>query len=118
MNDIIEALRALRVPAGQSENTIHDMVARALQAGGFHPAHEAKLGPGQRIDFMVGSVGIEIKRGKISSAVLLPQIRRYLASDALSALIIVAEKRVRIPSPVMGKPVRVISLAGLWGVAL
>lgn len=118
MDEIIDALRTLRVPVAQAENGIHAMVFEALLSHGMNPKHEVILGPRKRIDFLCGSVGIEIKRGKPSPSRLLAQIEKYLASDALSALILVTERHTDLPRLVLGKPVKVLSLNALWGISL
>ena len=49
---------------------------------------------------------------------LVEQCRRYLESDALEALVIVVDTRVKLPNTLCGKPVIVIGLNKLWGIAL
>jgi hypothetical protein len=118
MEEILTALRTLRAPFAREEYSIHTMVLEVLAAHGFHPLHEVVLGPRQRIDFMCGAIGIEIKRGKPQPSKLLPQISGYLASDALSALVLVTQRHVDLPHMMLGKPVRVLSLNALWGISL
>ena len=63
-------------------------------------------------------MGIEVKRGKPDRLRLLEQCRRYLSQDALEALVIVVDTRVSLPDTICGKPVVVIGLNRLWGIAL
>ena len=42
----------------------------------------------------------------------------YLESDALDALLVVAQQAVPLPAAIGGKPVELFSLNRLWGVAL
>ncbi len=118
MEAIVAALSAVRMPARPEEYDIHAAVARALAEAGLEYAHEYRLGPRRRIDFRVGRVGIEVKKGRPASAQLREQLRRYLESDALDAMIVVTQRVVRLPQTLSGKPVYLVSLNRLWGVAL
>ena len=115
---ILSALSAVRMPAQPEEYDIHAQVAAALGAAGLPFEHEYRLGPRCRIDFRVGRVGIEVKKGRPASSDLTRQLRRYLASDALDAVIVVTQRVVALPRTLCGKPVHLISLNRLWGVAL
>lgn len=123
MNDtrirpIIHALTAVRMPAQPEEYDIHAQVAHALGAADLAFEHEYRLGPRCRIDFRVGRVGIEVKKGRPASSELVKQLRRYLSSDELDAVIVVTQRVTRVPESINGKPVYLISLNRLWGVAL
>ncbi len=119
MRDIVyEALTALRPPFVPYEMDIHKMVEERLLQAGLPCVHEARIGAGCRIDFLVGSVGIEIKKGKPLPAVLKKQLLRYAACEAVSALIVVSQRSVPLPKDLGGKPVRGLVLSQLWGVAL
>lgn len=115
---IIDAIAAVRMPAQPEEYDIHAAVARALTEAGLEYDHEYRLGPRRRIDFRVGRIGIEVKKGRPVSAQLREQLARYLESDALDAVIVVTQRVTRLPERVDGKPVYIISLNRLWGVAL
>lgn len=115
---IVRALKALRIPLIENEYTLHDMIAAVLQDGGFCVCHEVRLAPRCRIDFLVDGVGIEVKRGKQDKRKLRTQCEKYLACDALDALIVVLDGAVMLPDTLCGKPVYVIGLNKLWGIAL
>ena len=115
---IIDAIAAVRMPAQPEEYDIHAAVARALTEAGLEFEHEYRLGPRRRIDFRVGRIGIEVKKGRPVSAQLREQLARYLESDALDAVIVVTQRVTRLPERIDGKPVYIISLNRLWGVAL
>ena len=115
---IIQALASIRIPAEPGEYDIHDEVARALSEAGISCEHEYRLAPRCRIDFRAGRIGIEIKKGRPVLSSLRDQLRRYLASDTLDAIIVVTQRNVSLPASIEGKPVEVVSLNRLWGVAL
>ena len=118
LSPILSALSAVRMPAQPEEYDIHAAIARALSGAGLEFEHEYRLGPRRRIDFRVGRVGIEVKKGRPASSQLREQLRRYLESDALDAVIVVAQRVTWVPEAICGKPVRLVSLNRLWGVAL
>ena len=118
ITDIIAALSAVRMPAQPEEYDIHAGIAEALAAAGLACEHEYRLGPRCRIDFKVGRVGIEVKKGRPAASALAQQLRRYLASDALDAVVVVTQRTTPLPQRIAGKPVYPVSLNRLWGVAL
>ena len=118
MEHVYEALTALRAPLQQGEYDLHRLVMDALDASGIPWEHEVKLAPRCRIDLMCGGVGVEIKRGKVEKARILEQLRRYATCEQVQGLILVTEKTVPVPHAILGKPVRLICLNRLWGIAL
>ena len=118
MEHVYEALSALRAPLQQGEYDLHRLVMDALDAAALPWEHEVRLAPRCRIDLMCGSVGIEIKRGKVEKTRVLEQLRRYAACPQVQALILVTEKTVPVPHAILGKPVKLICLNRLWGIAL
>ena len=115
---IVAALSNVRMPAQPEEYDIHAQVAEALGAASLAFEHEYRLGPRCRIDFMVGRVGIEVKKGRPVASELTKQLKRYLEFDALDAAVVVMQRGVALPGRISGKPVAVVSLNRLWGVAL
>ena len=115
---VAAALSAVRMPAQPEEYDIHGAIAAALAAAGLEYEHEYRLGPRRRIDFRVGRIGIEVKKGRPASSALAAQLRKYLESDELDAVIVVTQRVTRVPNAIDGKPVRLLSLNRLWGVAL
>lgn len=118
MRDIVAALGAVRVPAQPEEYDIHRAVADALRSAGLAFEHEYRLGARRRVDFRVGRIGIEVKKGRPASADLSRQLRRYLESDALDGMVVVVQRATALPAVLCGKPVALVSLNRLWGVAL
>ena len=115
---ILSALSAVRMPAQPEEYDIHAAIARALDDAGLPYEHEYRLGPRRRIDFRVGRIGIEVKKGRPVTSRLTEQLRRYLESDDLDAVIVVTQRVASLPRTIGGKPVALVSLNRLWGIAL
>lgn len=118
LDEVLDALRALRSPFALHEADIHDQVDRCLREAGLSPVHEARLAPGCRIDYLVGAVGVEIKKGRPDPAALRRQLERYAACGQVEALVVLTQRAVTLPATLCGKPVRSLALNQLWGVAL
>lgn len=115
---ILAALRTLRVPPQPEEYEIHNEIVRVLDEAGIGYIHEYKLTPGRRIDFACGSIGIEVKKSRPIAARLREQLTRYLDHTELECIIVVMQKPCSLPDTICGKPVFVLPLNRLWGVAL
>ena len=115
---IVQALACIRTPATPGEYDIHAEVALALEKAGIPCEHEYKLAPRCRIDFLCGRIGIEIKKGRPVPSSLREQLGRYMKSEVLDGVIVVTQRAVSLPATIGGKPVEILSLNRLWGVAL
>ena len=121
MDDVLrvtQALGAIRCGASATEEELHAQVAQALCAAGLEPVHEARLAPRCRIDFMVGDIGVEIKKKRPERTRLMAQLARYAACAQVRALIVVAPCGVNLPRTIGGKPVTMLALERLWGISL
>ena len=118
MDAVYSALLEVRAPLQQGEYDLHRLVMDTLSRQGVPFAHEVSLAPRCRIDLMCGGVGIEIKRGGVERAKVLRQLTRYAACERVAGLILVTEKSLGMPREIGGKPVRVVCLNRLWGIAL
>lgn len=116
--EIISALSDLRAPVLPGEYDLHALIADALTTAGIPCRHEYPLGPRRRIDFLCGRIGVEVKKGRPVPSGLKKQITGYLESDELDGLIVVVQRAVILPDVINRKPVRLVSLNMLWGVAL
>ena len=115
---VLLALTAIRAPQAQDEYDLHGLTADALQRADIEFRHEAPLAPRCRIDFLCGTVGIEIKRGRPERRAVEKQLRRYAGTGRLTALILLSEKTSpALPGFVDGIPVYPVSLLKLWGIA-
>ena len=57
LETVLNALLELRSPFALYENDIHLWVENRLREAGLAFAHEARIGPGCRIDYLVGGTG-------------------------------------------------------------
>jgi hypothetical protein len=118
LTEITQALTRLRAPLCQGEYDLHALVAGAFQEAGIPFLHEERLGPRCRIDFLAGTVGIEVKKGKPVRRQLLRQLERYAKSARVEALVVVVERAADLPGEILGKPCFTLSMNRLWGIAL
>lgn len=118
-NAVLEALKGVRLPlAGMQETAIHDELSKTLMGAGIAHKREHKFGPRCRADLWVDGIAIEVKKMRPPRAALLEQINRYAQQSSLRALIVVLERSVLVPASIEGKPVSILSLNALWGIAL
>lgn len=95
------------------ERELQDGLAVVL--GPLGAAREVRLGPTDRIDFLLpGGVGVEVKVDG-SLPALTRQVHRYAQRAEISALLIVTSRRrlAALPEEMNGKPVRVVLVGGL-----
>lgn len=118
VENILHALRELRIPPQPEEYEIHDMIALTLTSAGIAFEHEYRLSSKSRIDFFCDGIGIEVKKSRPDALRLRAQLERYLESPRLDCVIVVMQRPCRLPAQLCGKPVFTLALNRLWGVAL
>ena len=96
-----------------TEDDVQRRIASALQVQGVDHLREHRLDKASRIDFMVGTIGVEVKTGGGISAVIR-QLHRYAEFDTVSELVLVTTRTAlaRVPTELNGKRVRVALLLG------
>lgn len=92
---------------GLSENVVQVQIERAFRDEGVACRREVELAPGDRIDFMVGSVGVEVKI-KGTRAQIIRQLGRYVRSCQVDEIVLAATSRRilgDVPDEIGGKSV-------------
>ena len=119
MEQAARAIGALRIARVLDEAQLQERIALALSGAGVGFSREARIGPGCRADFLLdGGVIIEVKAGRRTRKNLLAQLSRYAACEAVSAVLLVTNAPLHPPKTLCGKPVQVLNLRNLWGVAV
>ena len=115
VSQITAAISANRYRYSQ-ETRLHDAIEQVLADSEIAAVREARLTSAERIDFLAGRVGIEVKIAGRAPDVLR-QLRRYAASPDIDGLVLVTTRaRHRgMPREIGGKPVRVVWLSGVTG---
>jgi hypothetical protein len=98
-----------------NEEELQQGIAAALTAGGFEFKREVHLNARDRIDFLVGEVGLEVKvEGNL--AAVTRQLHRYAECPKISALILVTTRMRHgggLPDSLNRKPLRVHVITSL-----
>lgn len=94
-----------------TEAELQDGVELVLGDALFNVEREVVLGARDRIDFMVGGVGIEVKIGESLSAVTR-QLHRYSLHDRVEALVLVTSmlKHDHMPARINGREIHVFTV--------
>lgn len=111
-----ESIAALLVAfrfRGRAEADVQEAIAQILgDAFADQVQREVELGKENRIDFIVGKVGIEVKVGG-SSIDVYRQVQRYASRPEIDSVIIASTKAAvlsDLPSTVGGKPLYLLHL--------
>lgn len=109
--DLVTKLRLCRYTLG-TEVHLQQSVAENLRhlVGEIQFKAEAKIGPRERIDFLVaGSIGIECKL-KYNRRQIFRQLQRYQGCDGITALILITNTAMGLPKDINGTPLYYVSL--------
>ncbi len=108
--DVVEEILAHRFHyVGEAE--LQDGIWTVLEEVGFGPRREVVLNVSDRIDFMVGAIGIEVKVDGSLSAIIR-QSMRYAKCPEIEELLIVTTlaRHRRMPELINGKRVTLCHL--------
>lgn len=104
---IATALRARRYVYA-SEAELQGQLATVLAERGMPVRREVRLDHRDRIDLMVGDIGIEVKvKGQRTP---ISQLLRYSEHDQVGGLLLVTTRAAELEDTVGGKPAAVVSL--------
>ncbi|MGZ3416739.1 MAG: hypothetical protein ACXWUG_14755 [Polyangiales bacterium] len=112
MDDVVTIERVLRSHRYRftTERELQAGIALVLQNQGVAFTREAVLDEGT-IDFLVGSIGVEVKiKGSLPD--VTRQVHRYLQSPRVESLLLVTTRAglARLPAIISGKTVRAFHL--------
>jgi hypothetical protein len=95
------------------ESVLQVQIAEAFQAAGIEFQREVRLSSRERIDFMVGAIGIEVKiSGQVKA--IYRQCVRYCGFDQVTMLLLVTNRAMGLPGELEGKPCYVHTLGRSW----
>ena len=115
--DLCQALSKIRY-RHQNERDLQQGVGQALANMGVEFKAEYRLTPKDRIDFLVGKIGIECKTedssGGTTLASVTRQLHRYAQSEEVEELILMTtqNKHRGVPNQMNGKPLFVLHVTG------
>jgi hypothetical protein len=110
----IAALLAARAYHWQNEKELQRGIGMVLTEAGVVFVPEVSITRKDRIDFLVGKIGIEIKVGG-SLAAVTRQLFRYAECPEIDSLVLVTTKQAHrnMPNEILGKPLHVVWLSFL-----
>lgn len=96
-----------------TEDAVQRAIEVLLKKSAIDHEREVRLDKANRIDFMMGTIGIEVKVSGGISAVIR-QLHRYAEFATVSELVLVSTRAslARVPTELNGKRVRVALLLG------
>ena len=96
-----------------SELPLQEQMAAVFSKAGIVYQKEVILSPHDRIDFMIGDIGIEVKV-KGSPSMIYQQCRRYCHFDQVKELLLVTARAMGLPPETEGKPCYLLNLGRSW----
>lgn len=116
---VVSALRQTRIrEAGLDEADIRDRLQAVLIEAGFPAKTEFPFASGCRADIWIDGIVVEVKKKRPDRARVLSQLHRYATQGNVQGIILALERSVIVPEAINGKPIRMLSLNALWGIAL
>lgn len=113
VSQVLDLLAELRLPL-EDEKRLQAELGEALESAGISFSREHELSPRDRVDFMLaGNVAVECKL-RAGKRQIYRQLRRYAESPRVSALLLITNTAMGLPSTIEGKPTYYCSLGSAW----
>ncbi len=109
---VLAALGRWRLELG-NEAVLQGQIAQVLETEGVPYLREPWLSGKDRIDFLAGPVGIEVKV-KGGPTEIERQCARYCATGRIKALVLATSRRIGLPGELHGVPCRELVLSRAW----
>lgn len=110
--DIIRLLETHTWPLSD-EKLLQQEIGDVFEAAALDFEREVRLGGGDIVDFMVGSVAVEIKI-KGERRAIYRQLERYCAHEVVKRIILATNVPMALPIDINGKPASVAALGRGW----
>lgn len=107
MQAVLFALRGFKFDVS-TELRLQLGISEGLRSCGIAHSREVLIGPVERIDFLIGRIGMEVKIDG-SSTEVARQLMRYMQSPRIDSLILFTTRarHAELPDGLGGKPLRV-----------
>lgn len=107
-DQLLETIRGYRFRF-RDEQELQEGLWLALTQNGYAPDREVVLGSDSRIDFMVGTIGIEVKIDGSETA-LIRQVHRYMYFAEIQGLVVVTSllRLTGLPETINDKPLHAV----------
>lgn len=113
MDELVALIRSYQIPFG-TEAAMQSAIERILKEAGLKFQREHVFGPRDRIDFLIGRIGLECKVD-MSKARVASQLLRYAERPEIDALLLVTSRHTHTfaQTELGGKPFKVIRVINL-----
>lgn len=105
--ELVRFLRRVRMRVA-SEAALQQSIEEALAGAEIPYLREHRLSAADRIDFMVGGIGIEAK-ARYPKRGIYRQLERYAVHAEITALVLVTGTAMGLPDNIAGKPLFIVS---------
>ncbi len=95
------------------EKSLQEQLGDVFKLNGIDFKREVQLSAHDRIDFLVGDIGIEVKI-KGSPSAIYQQCRRYCALEQVKELLLITGRSMGLPGEIEGKPCYLHNLGLSW----
>lgn len=110
LNDIQKSLKGRKLNLS-NEKKLQEEIREAFQGHVIDYKREVCLENNGIVDFMIGTLAVEVKiKGQVSAMSIYRQLERYAKSDKVEALLLVTSHTMSIPETINGKPAYLLSL--------
>lgn len=107
--ELVALLRRTRLPSSR-EDKLQLAIEEAFKTAGLGFDREARLAPGERVDFLVaGGTGVEAKT-RCGKRTIYRQLERYAECTLIKALVLVTGSALGLPAELNGKPLFHVSI--------
>lgn len=109
---ILDTLRRRRFPL-HDEKATQVAIAAAFAEDGIAHERERRLGTGDVIDFVVGTIAVEVKV-KGQKLPIFRQIERYARREEIDAIVLASNIAMGLPYRIGDKPAFFVHLGKAW----
>lgn len=113
MNNIVRMLQRYKIRT-DNEFEVQQQVEQIFKSNGVDYKREFRLSPKDRIDFLVDSIGIEIKVHGWSAKKIYDQIERYSKYDLIRLIVLLTSQACHFPNKINEKQIVIINLGRSW----
>lgn len=108
---ITNALRGRRLSL-QNEKRLQQEIEKALTENGIAHEREVHLNDESIVDFMVGSIAVEVKiKTKANAMSIYRQMERYAEFEQVETLLLITGRTLSLPDIINNKPVYMMTLS-------
>ena len=112
-SELISIIRSYKIQVN-NESDVQRQLDGIFANSGIEYKREFVLDKRNRIDFIIGSIGIEVKIHGISAKRIYDQLNRYCFFEKISSIILITSQACIMPDKINNKEIHVISLGRAW----